>query len=81
MGVPARWNPEAVYAGGFIVPGERTLFSGVHAVPPGHYLRASAGGIASTSTGTSTTLPIPVRRRNGRSASMCRDSARCWRSQ
>lgn len=44
MGVPARWNPEAVYAGGFIVPGERTLFSGVHAVPPGHYLRASAGG-------------------------------------
>lgn len=41
MGVPAAWSPEAVYAGGFILPGERTLFRGVHAVPPGHYLRAT----------------------------------------
>jgi asparagine synthase (glutamine-hydrolysing) len=41
MGVPARWSPEAVYAGGFVLPGERTLFDGVHAVPPGHFLRAT----------------------------------------
>jgi len=44
MGVPARWSAEAVYAGGFILPGERTLFRGVHAVPPGHYLRATREG-------------------------------------
>ena len=41
MGVPARWSAESVYAGGFIIPGDRTLFRGVHAVPPGHYLLAS----------------------------------------
>lgn len=41
MGVPARWSPEAVYAGGFVLPGERTLFDGIHAVPPGHFLRAT----------------------------------------
>ena len=41
MGVPARWSEESVYAGGFVLPGERTLFNGVHAVPPGHYLRAT----------------------------------------
>jgi asparagine synthase (glutamine-hydrolysing) len=41
MGVPAEWSHEAVYAGGFILPGERTLFRDVHAVPPGHYLRAT----------------------------------------
>jgi len=41
MGVPARWSSESVYAGGFIQPGERTLFDGVFSVPPGHYLRAT----------------------------------------
>jgi asparagine synthase (glutamine-hydrolysing) len=41
MGVPAGWSAEAVYSGGFILPGERTLFRNVHAVPPGHYLRAT----------------------------------------
>ena len=41
MGVPGRWSAEAVYAGGFMIPAERTLFHGVHAVPPGHYLRAT----------------------------------------
>src|ERR1044071_1150071 len=41
MGVPAGWSPEAVYAGGFVLPGERTLFNGVYAVPPGHFLRAT----------------------------------------
>ncbi len=41
MGVPARWSAEALYAGGFVLPGERTLFGGVYAVPPGHFLRAT----------------------------------------
>lgn len=41
MGVPGRWSPESVYAGGYVLPGERTLFAGVHAVPPGHFLRAT----------------------------------------
>lgn len=41
MGVPAGWSHDAVYGGGFILPGERTLFRGVFAVPPGHYLRAT----------------------------------------
>src|SRR5207244_4110531 len=41
MGVPARWSFDTAYAGGFMVPGERTLFHGVHTVPPGHYLRAT----------------------------------------
>ena len=44
MGVPARWSAESVYAGGFILPGERTLFQGVYAVPPGHFLRATREG-------------------------------------
>lgn len=44
MGVPARWSPEAVYAGAFVVPAERTLFHGVNAVPPGHFLRATREG-------------------------------------
>ena len=41
MGLPARWSSGSVYAGGFVLPGERTLFGGVHAVPPGHFLRAT----------------------------------------
>jgi len=41
MGVPARWSEESLYAGGFVIPGERTLFAGVSAVPPGHFLRAT----------------------------------------
>lgn len=41
MGVPARWSMDMVYAGGFTIPAERTLFDGVSAVPPGHYLRAT----------------------------------------
>jgi len=41
MGVPAAWSHDAVYAGGFVLPGERTLFQGVYAVPPGNYLRAT----------------------------------------
>lgn len=41
-GVPARWDEESVYNavgfGGHLV---RTLFEGVHQVPPGHYLIAT----------------------------------------
>lgn len=44
-GVPASWDAEAVYYSlGFRPPG-RTQFSGVHAVPPGHFLTADASGI------------------------------------
>jgi asparagine synthase (glutamine-hydrolysing) len=42
MGVRAAWSAESAYAGGFIVPGERTLFKDVHALPPGHFMRATA---------------------------------------
>ena len=41
MGVPARWSSESLHAGGFVIPADRTLFNGVHAVPPGHFLRAT----------------------------------------
>ncbi|MBW8769336.1 MAG: asparagine synthase (glutamine-hydrolyzing) [Gemmatimonadetes bacterium] len=41
MGVRAEWSAESAYAGGLIVPGERTLFRGVHCVPPGHFMRAT----------------------------------------
>jgi asparagine synthase (glutamine-hydrolysing) len=44
MGVPARWSHESVFAGGFMIPAERTLYAGVHAVPPGHFLRATREG-------------------------------------
>lgn len=44
MGVPAQWSEESIVAGGFIMPGERTLFRGVQAVPPGHFLRATREG-------------------------------------
>lgn len=45
MGVRAEWSSESVYAGGFVLPGERTLFRNVHAVPPGHFLRATREGL------------------------------------
>ena len=44
MGVPAAWNHESVFAGGFVIPGERTLFNGVQAVPPGYFMRATQAG-------------------------------------
>lgn len=45
-GVPARWDPEYFYqhATGPAMP-DRTLFAGVHQVPPGHYLVATRTGI------------------------------------
>ena len=44
MGVPAAWNHESVFAGAFVIPGERTLFKGVQTVPPGHFMRATPAG-------------------------------------
>jgi asparagine synthase (glutamine-hydrolysing) len=44
MGVPMKWSDEAVYTGGFVLPADRTLFRGVYAVPPGHFLRATRDG-------------------------------------
>jgi len=44
MGVPAAWSHESVFAGAFIIPGERTIFQGVYTVPPGHFMRATRDG-------------------------------------
>lgn len=44
MGVRAAWSPESVFAGGFVIPGERTLFHGVFTVPPGHLMCATPEG-------------------------------------
>lgn len=46
-GVPARWDTEAVYLQhhGVLLPG-RTLFAGVHQLPPGHGLIASSGTVS-----------------------------------
>lgn len=45
-GVPARWDHEYFYqhATGPAMP-DRTLFDGVHQVPPGHYLTATTSGM------------------------------------
>jgi asparagine synthase (glutamine-hydrolysing) len=46
LGVPARWDREAVYLDGFAFrPHERTLFEGIHSVPPGHYAVARSGHV------------------------------------
>lgn len=46
MGVPARWDEEAVLLQlrGLLPPG-RTLFAGVRQVPPGHYLTLGEAGL------------------------------------
>ena len=45
-GVPRRWNAEAVYySGGYGGPQSSTLFDGIHQVPPGHFLIATADDI------------------------------------
>ena len=42
MGVPARWDEEAVYQSvSFGAHQVRTLFDGVHQIPPGHYMIAT----------------------------------------
>jgi asparagine synthase (glutamine-hydrolysing) len=44
MGVPARWDRESLYqATGYGGDPARTLYQGVHMLPPGHYLLAKAG--------------------------------------
>ena len=45
-GVPKRWDHETFYQGatGPAMP-DRTLFEGVHQVPPGHYLTATTNGM------------------------------------
>jgi len=44
-GVPARWDPEAVYFGIGLRGSGRTAFQGVRALPPGHRLIADRDGI------------------------------------
>src|SRR5262245_54819307 len=46
-GVPARWDRAAFFqANHFLgVPHDRTLFEGIHPVPPGHYLLACGGQV------------------------------------
>ena len=45
-GVPARWDHEYFYqAATGPLMSDRTLFDGVHQVPPGHYLTATANGM------------------------------------
>lgn len=47
LGVPARWNREAVYQEAFhFRPHSRTLFDGIHTVPPGHYAIAQRGEVS-----------------------------------
>ena len=49
-GVPARWDEESVYQS-FTFGGHqmRTLYDGVHQVPPGHYLIATENHVQITS--------------------------------
>jgi asparagine synthase (glutamine-hydrolysing) len=47
-GVPARWDTEALFqqlADGMAPHADRTLFHGIHQVPPGHYLLAGEHGL------------------------------------
>lgn len=47
LGVPARWNHEAVYQEAFhFRPHSRTLFAGIFSVPPGHYAIAQHGEVS-----------------------------------
>jgi asparagine synthase (glutamine-hydrolysing) len=47
-GVPARWDPETLHYSLVLAPPDRTLFQGVYAVPPGHYLTADDHGVRLT---------------------------------
>jgi asparagine synthase (glutamine-hydrolysing) len=51
-GVPARWDRAAFFQAthflGTLTPPDRTLFEGIYAVPPGHYLLASGGQVRLT---------------------------------
>ncbi len=47
LGVPARWNREAVLQESYLVrPHSRTLFDGIYTVPPGHYAIAQRGEVS-----------------------------------
>ena len=43
-GVPARWDKQSYWDRGFLLR-DRTLFAGIHHIPPGHALIATEGGI------------------------------------
>src|SRR5215469_9071450 len=46
LGVPARWNPEAVLQEAFhFRPHSHSLFAGIYTVPPGHYAIAQRGEV------------------------------------
>jgi len=46
LGVPARWNREAVFQEAFhFRPHSRSLFAGIYTVPPGHYAIAQHGEV------------------------------------
>ena len=46
LGVPARWDREAVFQEIFFFrPHSRSLFAGIHTVPPGHYAIAQEGKV------------------------------------
>ena len=46
LGVPSRWNREAVLQESYLVrPHSRTLFEGIYTVPPGHYAIAQRGEV------------------------------------
>ena len=47
LGVPARWNREAVFQEAFhFRPHSRSLFDGIYTVPPGHYAIAQRGEVS-----------------------------------
>ena len=47
LGVPARWNREAVLQEAFhFRPHSRSLFAGIYSVPPGHYAIAQHGEVS-----------------------------------
>ena len=47
LGVPARWSREAVLQEAFhFRPHSRSLFAGIHTVPPGHYAIAQHGEVS-----------------------------------
>lgn len=60
MGVPARWDEEAVFlqSHGLLAPG-RTLFAGVRQLEPGHFLTLGDGGL---SIQRYWDIPIPLAR-------------------
>lgn len=46
LGIPARWNRQAVLQDLFhVMPSGSSMFEGIHAVPPGHYAIARNGAV------------------------------------